>query len=179
MGLELVELVIELEEEFGISIPDRLATQMTTVGLTADMIVSLLNQKPQATAGVCQSSRSFYRLRQELVNRFGVSPDEVQLDTPIGVLVPREGERQWVDISDAAGLRRERRVLFKRRFPPANTRLRTLIESRCKLIWCRVDGSIDPAGVYQRVRQIVSEQLKISMQRINRETRYLQDLHMG
>src|SRR3954468_18366539 len=94
MGLDGLELVMEFEEQFGIAISDEVATQMTTVGITVEKIVSMLEQQPREV-GVCATARSFYRLRHELINRFGVSRHDVQLDAPIGFLVPREGERKW------------------------------------------------------------------------------------
>lgn len=41
MGLEMVELVMDCEEEFGISIPDSAASDIRTVGEFFDLIVSL------------------------------------------------------------------------------------------------------------------------------------------
>jgi hypothetical protein len=42
MGLDLVEIVMEIEDEFGITVPDALAEQCITVGDTQKMIVDLL-----------------------------------------------------------------------------------------------------------------------------------------
>lgn len=42
MGLELVELVMEIEDRFDVSIPDERASRMSTVGDTRDEVVRLL-----------------------------------------------------------------------------------------------------------------------------------------
>jgi hypothetical protein len=69
MGLEIVQIVLSLEEEFDIRIPDKMVEMMMTVGHTSQEIVELLKQK-EKPAGICFQARSFYRLRRELVHRF-------------------------------------------------------------------------------------------------------------
>ncbi len=45
-SLDTVELVMEFEEEFGISIPDDLAVKTFTVGQTIDLVAKLLGDRP-------------------------------------------------------------------------------------------------------------------------------------
>ena len=45
MGLDTVEIVMEIEREFGISVPDDRAESSRTVGDTSSMIVELLVAK--------------------------------------------------------------------------------------------------------------------------------------
>src|SRR4051812_30780461 len=106
MGLDFVELIMGLEDEFDIRIPDSMASRWTTVAESVDGIVRLLSQKP-AEIGVCPTARSFYRLRRELVLRFGADQSDVRLDSSIGALVPQRQRRKWSQIADIAGLRRE------------------------------------------------------------------------
>jgi acyl carrier protein len=50
MGLDLVELVLEVEEAFAIEIPDREAQKLTTPRLLQAFIISELKKKNQAFA---------------------------------------------------------------------------------------------------------------------------------
>jgi hypothetical protein len=178
MGLDGVELVIGLEDTFGVSISDAAAAKMTTVGITAKHIAQLLAAKP-STDRVCSTARSFYGLRRELSRRFEVPRDGVKLDTPIGALVPQDKGRDWQEIADASGLWRERRFLFRRRVPPPEMTVRQLIEDRCKTKWRRFDGSIDEGIVFEIVRRIVSEQMNVPIEKIGHDTRYIEDLGIG
>lgn len=49
MGLEMVELVVDCEAEFGISIPDAAAAGVRTVGQFSDLVVALVRSggKPE------------------------------------------------------------------------------------------------------------------------------------
>jgi acyl carrier protein len=175
MGLDTVELVMELEDEFGVAIPDVVASRLISVGDTFQFITeSLIGQ--EAVKGTCSTSRAFYALRRELVNRVGVPPGRVRLDTPLGELQPSLSGREWRKIADASGLRREPHQLFGLRTPPPQTPLRELIETRCKANWRRFDGTIDKDMVFQRIRQIVSDQLGVAIVEVKYETRYIEDL---
>ena len=65
MGLDLVELVMEVEDEFAITIPDADAEKIQTVGDLYQYVLQRTGH-PAADApppAVCGSARSFYRLR--------------------------------------------------------------------------------------------------------------------
>src|SRR5450432_4231635 len=111
MGLDGVELVMAFEDEFELTIPNDAAGEMITVGDTVEYIVSQLRQLSDP-ADVCQTARTFYRLRNELMKRYGKARHAIQLHTPIGQLVPQSERRQWSKVADAAGLRREPFRLF-------------------------------------------------------------------
>src|SRR6185369_13593010 len=132
MGLDAVELVMAIEDEFDIAVPDAVAAEMATIGQTVQKIVELLRPMRAPASGACGSARSFYRLRRELIERFGVPRGTITLDTPIGMLVPPSADREWPRIADAAGLWRERNEFFKGRFPAGKSRVREWIESPCK-----------------------------------------------
>jgi acyl carrier protein len=177
MGLDTVELIMAFEQEFDVRISDEDASQMATVGQTCDRIVSLLQTKPQGDR-VCATARSFYRLRAELLHR-DVERHLVRGDATIGALVPQRMRREWPRIADAAGLRREPNVLFRSKFPDPHLTLRALVAQRCKAAYRRIDGSIDQAAVFERIRSIVAEQLGISRERIQLQSRYIDDLGAG
>jgi acyl carrier protein len=178
MGLDYVELVMEFEDEFDVQIPDAVATEMCTVGDSVETILSLLRQRPHAM-GVCQTARSFYRLRSELHQSFGIPRHRIKPGSRLAEFeLERVPRREWSKVADAAGLRREPNVLCKRRFPPPAMSVRWLVKSRCKPGYRRFDGSIDEESVFALVRQIVSEQLGIPPEKISRDSRYIDDLHV-
>ena len=76
MGMDIVELVYETEECFGIRIPDREAEKLVTVGLLRDFIVAELERqgRPEAAEVV------YMKLRRIVVDRTGVQESEVVPD---------------------------------------------------------------------------------------------------
>jgi acyl carrier protein len=178
MGLDGVELVMEFEDEFELRIPDQAVSEMFTVGDTVRYLVDELNKRKLSESGNA-AARSFYRLRNELMIRYGVARDAVRPDTPIGQLIPKNARHDWPSIVELSGLRGERRRLFRRRFPVPETPIRTLIENRCKTPWLRLDGTIDEEVVFRRVQQIVAEQMNLPSSSIRRESKYVQDLGIG
>ena len=61
MGLDIVELVMGFEEEFGVEIPDEAASRMETPRQVLDYLMVRLPTVPSAG---CETQRTFYRLRQ-------------------------------------------------------------------------------------------------------------------
>ncbi len=177
MGLDGVELVMEFEDEFGLSIPDAAAEKMFTVGDTVKHVVAALQQQSASTA--CPKAVSFYRLRRELVKRFEISRGEVQLDAAVDQLVPPMHRRDWRSIADASDLRRERHGFFKSPFPAENVSVRQLIETRCKDQYRRANGAVDANKVFERVRQIVAEQMGVPISQVELHTNYVKDLGVG
>jgi hypothetical protein len=76
MGLQLVELVMEIEDDFGILVPDDLASKCISVGDTHQMIVELLVAK-----GSIRSIDLEERVWDQLVaitsEQFGMTRDRI------------------------------------------------------------------------------------------------------
>jgi hypothetical protein len=190
MGLDGVELVMELENEFGITIPDSEASRITTVGQTVSYIVRLLWDQRPREPWVCPSSRLFYQLRDSLGAIYGIARSAVRPSVRIGDLVTsRMGRGEWNDVAATSGLRREgSRWLhpFAPRFPPPEMTVRDLIHTRAappKLggptwLFFKQDGSVNEPIVYEYVVRLVCEQLGVSRSRVGRDTHYVNDLHM-
>jgi acyl carrier protein len=172
MGLDIVELVLEFEDEFDIAIPDVMACEMSDIGRTVTSIVKLLAEKKTPLV-TCSTAHAFYRLRQNLISRFDTLRAMVRLDVPIGMLVPPSEEGQWKQIAKFSGLGSSP---ASRKFPDPQLTLREVIERRAKGRWQRTDGSIDESDVFHRVREIVSEQLNVPIDKLFADTRYIQDL---
>lgn len=179
MGLDTVELVMEIEDEFGLSIPDEAAEKMVTVGITSSYIVEMLKKKGCAS-GACGSAHAFYLLREQFQILFGIERRLVRLDVPIGAFVPDRGDHMWPKIADFIGLKRERNGIFRKRMPPRDMRLREVISSRCrKSNWHGPNGVISEELVFQKIRVIVSEQMGVDIGDISQATRYVEDLGAG
>ena len=74
MGLDTVELVMQVEKHFGIDIPDSEASELVTVGMLHSWVVAELNRvgRPQVDPqGV------FVELRELICNQLGVEHSKV------------------------------------------------------------------------------------------------------
>jgi acyl carrier protein len=95
MGLDGVELVMAVEEEFNIAIPDSDAFQADTVGKLVDVVHSRLRQDAQQS---CPSQQGFYLLRKELMQKLGLVRSAVKPDSELKNLIPKARRRHlWRD----------------------------------------------------------------------------------
>ena len=86
MGLDSVELVMAVEETFGIAIEDDAAAQMRT---PAHIIEYVLSKAGRAGDEVCLTQRSFHRLRASLMRHAAARRADITPDKPVGELIPR------------------------------------------------------------------------------------------
>ena len=103
MGLDGVELVMEVEGRFRVSIPDEEAGEIRTVG---DLYRYLLAKLPGSPEPRCQSAMAFYRLRRGLIDVCAAGRDAVRPSTPLDELIPLSGRRgAWAALGDSLGWR--------------------------------------------------------------------------
>lgn len=88
MGLDGVELVMECEDEFGISIPDAEASHVRTVADLHGVIMRLRGERRREPVRGCRSAAVFYRARRALVGR-GVARERVRPGVTLRELMPR------------------------------------------------------------------------------------------
>jgi acyl carrier protein len=93
MGLDVVELVMEVEEQFGVRIADREAERMRTVG---DLYQFLLGKRSLVLDG-CPSSAVFYRARRALIQLFCVERQAIRPSSSLEELIPLENRRDHWD----------------------------------------------------------------------------------
>jgi acyl carrier protein len=74
MGLDTVELVMAVEEEFDITIPDSAATKMITVGEMHTFVIEELERLGRPNT---DSTLIFEHLKLIIVRQLGVEPSEV------------------------------------------------------------------------------------------------------
>lgn len=73
MGLETVELVMAIEEEFSIEIPDSVTESLATVGEIHAHLLQALRQRGETP----DEGRVWERLKAIIVDQLGVRPAEV------------------------------------------------------------------------------------------------------
>lgn len=104
MGLDTVELVMEVEEAFNISIPDVRASQILTVGDLYDYIIEKL-PSANSTSDVCLTAATFYQLRRhlrEIDSKHSLIRPKTKLNHAIPVKVRRS---HWKALSTLMDLR--------------------------------------------------------------------------
>ena len=84
MGLDVIELIMEIEETFKVKLPDHEVERMSTVGdLTAYVFYQL-----RLMESFCLTSRTFYRIRQELLQLRPLTRHQVRPDSRWEALIP-------------------------------------------------------------------------------------------
>jgi len=100
MGLDGVELLMRIEEEFSIDLPDDEVSSVRTVGDLYEVVLSKLKTTPD-----CLSSRAFYRTRGALTNSLGISRRRIRPSTDLEPLFPpAERKHLWNAVTEAIGL---------------------------------------------------------------------------
>lgn len=103
MGLALIELLMTVEERFGIAIPDADAAAMRTVDDCHRFLVDKLALMNQAS---CQSSALFYQFRRAVMALTGAARGEIRLDSRLESLLPATDRRRtWPRLLQALHLR--------------------------------------------------------------------------
>ncbi len=103
MGLDSVEILMKVEETFGITIHHHEAEQILTVGDFHNAVWRNLNYKYSSK---CKSQTLFYKLRKEFADRLNFSPGNLSLDTPPEEIFPRTKRRQaYLSFADNTNLK--------------------------------------------------------------------------
>jgi acyl carrier protein len=101
MGLDLVELVMEVEETFGFTIRDEDAANIRTAGELYDCVMAHFEGREQG----CLSSFVFYRLRRAFMTVLGLARKDVHLSSELARVIPSRRRKTWSDLQAAMGLR--------------------------------------------------------------------------
>ncbi len=101
MGLDGVELVMEVEGEFGIRISDEAAGQIATVGQLADLVWSEVRGRRAAFHGEhCPTSRSFYAIRRRLCDVLPAQRRSIRPASRLREFIPRQIRRRvWAELT--------------------------------------------------------------------------------
>jgi hypothetical protein len=92
MGLESVEILLQVEAVFGVCIPDELAQKVKT---PADLVALIMRRIPMAHSPVCLSQRLFYKLRSGFRKQIPSFISHFEPNTPLSTLSQKQ---QWQSI---------------------------------------------------------------------------------
>lgn len=105
MGLESVELVMRMEDEFSINIPDHDAALLTTPHLLADYIGQRLGEQARRDEPHCRAQAHFYWLRANLVEQLGLARRAIRPDTALNELLAGDLRGHWQTLRRSAVFR--------------------------------------------------------------------------
>ncbi len=92
MGLDSVELLVEVEKTFDIEILDSEAAEILTVGDFYNVVWSRIKHRK---SNKCMSAMLFYRLRQYFIENYRIAKNDVQLNCGIDNFIEKEN-RRWI-----------------------------------------------------------------------------------
>lgn len=92
MGLEIVELILAIEDEFDIVISDATLEQMQTPQDFADYIS---NEYLLKELNGCSSQRGFYKIRKLLIDEFSIKKEDIKPYTPLQYLLQNDIRKKW------------------------------------------------------------------------------------
>jgi hypothetical protein len=97
MGLDGVELLMEVENTFGITIDDAVASKMATAGQLHQYVCDKFQS---LSANSCATQKCFYALRKQASSALNIPKKEIRPDTPIDTIFPLSKRRNlWKMIS--------------------------------------------------------------------------------
>lgn|SRR5579884_1241967 len=100
-GPDPVAMVMDIEERFDITIPDKDAECITNMGQLYDYIHA---RAARGQTQICVTSPAFYRLRRALGEVCGVARTSVRTETKLEDLVPLDGRRNaWQELQVRLG----------------------------------------------------------------------------
>jgi acyl carrier protein len=107
-GLDSVAFIMEVEDCFGISIPDAEAETIHTV---AGLFSSVRLRFRASSSAQCLTAKAFYQLRRSLVTLTGRSRSSIRPDTQLEELLPQADRRtQWHELERLMGLKLPRLI---------------------------------------------------------------------
>lgn len=96
MGLDSVELVMAIEDEFEILLPETEVIPADTVGKVVDLVYARLRHSEQQP---CPSQHGFYVVRRTLMERLGLKRSAIKPGSQLGSLIPQPDRRRvWPDL---------------------------------------------------------------------------------
>lgn len=181
MGLEGVELAMDIEERFATSVPDSELEQILTVGDLQNFIMTRIRSQD---SGVCPSAAMFYPIRRILVDQFGLDRTLVRPSTLLESLVGQSDRSEFwrtIESSLATQLPRLKRSKWLQRtgdiFPPECQTVSQLVKQCVDLNRITEEfGPADSATVFELVKEIVASVAGVDTAKISSDTNFVTDL---
>lgn len=104
MGLEVVEIVMDIEEEFGVSLQDQ---EVSLLQPTVGSLVHYVQSKVDSLeSDRCATAAAFYRLRRFFIEELNVQRGSIRPDTRLEDLIPIDPRRTlWQKLAPTLPLR--------------------------------------------------------------------------
>ncbi|VAW67080.1 hypothetical protein MNBD_GAMMA09-2726 [hydrothermal vent metagenome] len=102
MGLDTVELLMAIEDEFGIHIDDDDALKLTTPEEAANYVYSRVRQ---SIKDPCLSQKGFYKLRKIIATTFHIDRKQIKSDSSLEELLGDNININWVRLKDSIGVK--------------------------------------------------------------------------
>jgi acyl carrier protein len=111
MGLDSVEIVLEVENAFGIAIPDKEAEKVLTVGDFHNLVWNYVKDRRDVH---CKSQNVFYRIRTALSEITSIDTKQIGTDVYLADLIPIDKRREvWTSLSEGTALKLPDLVLLR------------------------------------------------------------------
>ena len=181
MGLDGVELIMDVEDRFGTSFPDVELERMQTVGDLFNFIMARIRSQ---NSDACPTAAMFYPIRKILVDQFSIERSSVRPSTSLESLIdPNARHTFWrtIDSTLATKLPKLRRSKWLQWsgdvFPPECSTVSQLVQQCVNLNRISDEfGPDDTAAVFEIVQQIVADVAGVDKSAIATETSFMVDL---
>ena len=160
MGLDTVEVVLRIEDTFGISIPDEVASTITTPNEVIDYILTQVEVSNEPLP--CLTQKTFHLLRRSFVRTLHIPRRSFRLEVPLKGLIPDDQkEEAWEKIGRDMGVK-EWPSIFKPKW------LRAVFPHGCKNVRDLIDYVLrhDPLIVKGEGRRWTRAQVKDVLWRV-------------
>lgn len=87
MGMDMVEMVLDVESRFGVDLPDSECSRVRTVADLAVLVAAQIRRQ-RGDDDVCPTARTFYSVRRALCRGAGIGRSSVRPDTEFRSLLP-------------------------------------------------------------------------------------------
>ena len=162
MGLDFIELILVVEENFGISIPNADAPTVTTPELLISYVQQAVSSKPFLQP--CLSQRAFHRVRFQFGKVTGTSRRTIRINTNLVDLLPKDTrQKRWDDFRNLSGLKSLPNLSDRNwmKFSPVSVKDIVIQEVMALSKIIRITGCWSDQEVRTAVRSIISYQLGI------------------
>ena len=177
MGLDAVELVMEIEDEFEFQIPDADAEKIQTVGDLVDYVLNRLRPGPPPP---CATARAFYNFRRVCEDVCQRSYRSIRPATRISTIFQETQDDAWPRVARELGIAGD--YSFDHSVPiyrPAALATVADIVRKVPRRWpdARLRGDPFAEDVFRRVRKIIVEQVGIAESEVHRGLHFINDLY--